>query len=140
TKLIAAAWEEQKAIKEVMVFLQGVGVSTSLAVRIYKQYGDTSIDIVRTEPYRLATDVWGIGFRTADTIAKSVGIPHDSPQRIKAGLRFTLSEAVNNGDCYLPEQELIGNSVRILQVDAGLVIDCLAELVVEEGVVREELP
>jgi exodeoxyribonuclease V alpha subunit len=140
TKMIAAAWEEQKAIKEVMVFLQGVGVSTSLAVRIYKRYQDKAIDVVRTEPYRLASDVWGIGFRTADTIAKAVGIPHDSPQRVKAGLQFTLSEAVNNGDCYLPEQELIGDSVRILQVDAGLVIDCLAELVVEEGVVREELP
>jgi exodeoxyribonuclease V alpha subunit len=140
TKLIAAAWEEQKAIKEVMVFLQGVGVSTSLAVRIYKQYGDTSIDIVRTEPYRLATDVWGIGFRTADTIAKSVGIPHDSPQRIKAGLQFTLSEATGGGDCYLPEQRLIAEAIKILQVDTGAVIDCLAELVDEEGVVREQLP
>jgi len=140
TKLIAAAWEEQKAIKEVMVFLQGVGVSTSLAVRIYKQYGDKSNDIVRTEPYRLATDVWGIGFRTADTIAKSVGIPHDSPQRIKAGLQFTLSEATGGGDCYLPEQRLIAEAIKILQVDTGAVIDCLAELVDEEGVVRERLP
>jgi exodeoxyribonuclease V alpha subunit len=140
TKLIAAAWEEQKAIKEVMVFLQGVGVSTSLAVRIYKQYGDTSIDVVGKEPYRLANDVWGIGFRTADTIAKAVGIPHDSPQRIKAGLQFTLSEATGAGDCYLPEQRLIAEAIKILQVDTGLVIDCLAELVDEEGVVREQLP
>jgi exodeoxyribonuclease V alpha subunit len=140
TKLIAAAWEEQKAIKEVMVFLQGVGVSTSLAVRIYKQYGDKSNDIVRTEPYRLATDVWGIGFRTADTIAKSVGIPHDSPQRIKAGLQFTLSEATGGGDCFLPEQRLIADAIKILQVDTGAVIDCLAELVDEEGVVREQIP
>ncbi|WP_328589985.1 helix-hairpin-helix domain-containing protein, partial [Streptomyces cacaoi] len=76
TKLIAAAWEEQKAIKEVMVFLQGVGVSTSIAVRIYKQYGDASISMVRNNPYRLAADVWGIGFLTADRIARSVGIPH----------------------------------------------------------------
>jgi exodeoxyribonuclease V alpha subunit len=140
TKLIAAAWEEQKAIKEVMVFLQGVGVSTSLAVRIYKQYQDSSIDVVRQTPYRLATDVWGIGFRTADTIAKAVGIPHDSPQRIKAGLQFTLSEATGGGDCYLPEQRLIADAIKILQVDTGAVIDCLAELVDEEGVVREELP
>jgi exodeoxyribonuclease V alpha subunit len=140
TKLIAAAWEEQKAIKEVMVFLQGVGVSTSLAVRIYKQYGDRSTDVVSKEPYRLATDVWGIGFRTADTIAKSVGIPHDSPQRIKAGLQFTLSEATGAGDCYLPEQQLISDAIKILQVDAGAVIECLAELVDEEGVVRERLP
>src|SRR5437588_2845685 len=81
TKLIAEAWEEQKAIKEVMVFLQGVGVSTSLAVRIYKQYTDAAIGVVRTEPYRLASEVWGIGFKTADTIAQAVGILHDSPQR-----------------------------------------------------------
>jgi exodeoxyribonuclease V alpha subunit len=140
TKLIAAAWEEQKAIKEVMVFLQGVGVSTSLAVRIYKQYKDSSIDVVRKTPYQLATDVWGIGFRTADTIAKAVGIPHDSPQRIKAGLQFTLSEATGGGDCYLPEHRLIADAIKILQVDTGAVIDCLAELVDEEGVVREQLP
>ena len=140
TKLIADAWEEQKAIKEVMVFLQGVGVSTSLAVRIYKQYGDQAIDVVRSEPYRLASEVWGIGFKTADTIAKAVGIPHDSPQRVKAGLQFTLSESTSDGHCFLPEHELIAEAVKILQVDAGLVIDCLAELVDEEGVVREPVP
>jgi exodeoxyribonuclease V alpha subunit len=140
TKLIADAWEEQKAIKEVMVFLQGVGVSTSLAVRIYKQYADKAVDVVREEPYRLASDVWGIGFKTADVIAKAVGIPHDSPQRVKAGLQFTLSEATTDGNCYLPEQALIAEAIKILQVDTGLVIDCLAELVEEEGVVREELP
>ena len=141
TRAIAEAWEEQKAIKEVMVFLQGVGVSTSLAVRIYKQYGDASIGVVRNEPYRLATDVWGIGFRTADTIAKAVGIPHDSPQRIKAGLLFTLSEATDGGGhCFLPEPRLISDAVQILQVDTGDVIECLGELVAEDGVVREEVP
>jgi exodeoxyribonuclease V alpha subunit len=91
TAKIIAAWAEQKAIKEVMVFLQGVGVSTSLAVRIYKKYGDEAISVVRDEPYRLAADVWGIGFKTADTIAAAVGIARDSPERIKAGLAYTLS-------------------------------------------------
>jgi exodeoxyribonuclease V alpha subunit len=93
TKKIADAWEEQKAIKEVMVFLSGVGVSTSLAVRIYKKYRDASISLVRNEPYRLASEVWGIGFKTADTIAQAVGIARDSPERIKAGLQYTLSQA-----------------------------------------------
>src|SRR5919112_1226930 len=93
TAMIGRAWEEQKAIKEVMVFLQGVGVSTSLAVRIYKTYGDGSISVVRDEPYRLAAEVWGIGFKTADTIGQAVGIPHDSPQRVQAGIQYTLSEA-----------------------------------------------
>jgi exodeoxyribonuclease V alpha subunit len=140
SKLIADAWEEQKAIKEVMVFLQGHGVSTSLAVRIYKQYREESITVVRDEPYRLAADVWGIGFKTADTIARAVGIPHDSPERIKAGLQYTLSEAADDGHCYLPEPNLITDAVKILEVPRELVGPCLDDLVAAEGVVREPVP
>ncbi|MFE0100267.1 ATP-dependent RecD-like DNA helicase [Streptomyces sp. NPDC059009] len=147
TKMIAAAWEEQKAIKEVMVFLQGVGVSTSIAVRIYKKYGDASISVVKNQPYRLAADVWGIGFLTADRIAQSVGIPHDSPERVKAGLQYALSQSTDQGNCFLPEERLIADAVKLLQVDTGLVIDCLAELAAQEesdeegpGVVRESVP
>ncbi len=137
TAMIGTAWEEQKAIKEVMLFLQGVGVSTSLAVRIYKTYKDAAISIVKNEPYRLADDVWGIGFKTADKIAQSMGIPHDSPQRVKAGLQFTLSEASEDGHCYLPQEELIAKATEILGVDAPLVEACLEELVRDEGVIRE---
>ncbi|CAG7625776.1 SF1B family DNA helicase RecD2 [Actinacidiphila bryophytorum] len=140
TKLIAAAWEEQKAIKEVMVFLQGVGVSTSIAVRIYKGYGDASISVVKNQPYRLAAEVWGIGFLTADRIAQAVGIPHDSPERVKAGLQYALSQATDSGNCFLPQERLIADAVKLLQVDTGLVIDCLGELADEEGVVRESVP
>jgi exodeoxyribonuclease V alpha subunit len=140
TAMITAAWEEQRAIKEVMVFLQGVGVSTSLAVRIYKTYRDDAIDVVRREPYRLAGDVWGIGFKTADQIARSLGIPHDSPQRVKAGLQFALSEAAEDGHCYLPEAELVAEATGLLGVDAGLAGRCLEELVAEDGVVAEPLP
>ncbi len=150
TKLIAAAWLEQQAIKEVMIFLQGVGVSTSLAVRIYKQYGDGSITVVREEPYRLAADVWGIGFRTADTIARAVGIAYDSPQRVKAGLQHTLSEAADNGHCFLPAPNLTTAAAKILavtdsdgadlSVPADLITNCLHELIDEEGVVREDVP
>jgi exodeoxyribonuclease V alpha subunit len=140
TKMIAVAWEEQKIIKEVMIFLQGVGVSTSIAVRIFKQYGDASITVVRTEPYRLADDVWGIGFKTADTIAQAVGIPHDSPDRVKAGLRYTLSQAADGGHCYLPVPNLVGDAVKILEVPAELVAACLEELAADEGVIREEVP
>ncbi|MCS0638633.1 ATP-dependent RecD-like DNA helicase [Streptomyces sp. LP05-1] len=142
TKLIGAAWEEQKAIKEVMVFLQGVGVSTSIAVRIYKKYGDASISVVRNQPYRLAADVWGIGFLTADRIAQAVGIPHDSPERVKAGLQYALSQSTDQGHCFLPEERLIADAVKLLQVDTGLVIECLGELAgpEEEGVVRERVP
>ena len=140
TAMITAAWAEQKAIKEVMVFLQGVGVSTSLAIRIYKKYGDKSVDVVRAEPYRLASDVWGIGFKTADTIAASVGIARDSPERIKAGLAYTLSEAADDGHCYLPAPNLIADAAKILEVPAEMIAPCLDELAAVEGVVREELP
>ncbi len=140
TKRIADAWEEQKAIKEVIMFLSGVGVSTSLAVRIYKTYADSSISVVRVEPYRLASEVWGIGFKTADTIAQAVGIPHDSPQRIKAGLQYTLSQAADNGHCYLPEPDLVRDATKILEVDWELIGPCLDQLVTEDGVVREPLP
>ncbi|CAJ62828.1 MULTISPECIES: SF1B family DNA helicase RecD2 [Frankia] len=140
TKKIADAWEEQKAIKEVMVFLQGVGVSTSLAVKIYKKYGDQSIGVVRTQPYRLATDVWGIGFRTADTIAQAVGIPHDSPERIKAGLQYTLSQAADDGHCFLPAPNLITDAAKILEVERELIGPCLDQLAADEGVIREGVP
>jgi len=140
TKKISDAWQEQKAIKEVMVFLQGVGVSTSLAVRIFKKYGDASIGIVRKEPYRLASDVWGIGFKTADTIAQAVGIPHDSPERIKAGLQYTLSQAAGNGHCFLPGPNLITDAAEILEVDRDLIGPCLNQLAAGEGVIREEVP
>jgi exodeoxyribonuclease V alpha subunit len=140
TNMIATAWEEQKVIKEVMVFLQGVGVSTSLAVRIFKKYGDASISVVRNEPYRLASDVWGIGFKTADAIARSVGIPHDSPERVKAGLQYTLSQATEDGHCFLPEASLVADAAKILDVPAGLAESCLNELAEVEGVIREEVP
>ncbi len=146
TKRITAAWEEQKAIKEVMLFLQTVEVSTSIAVRIYKKYGDASISVVKNQPYRLASDVWGIGFLTADKIAQSVGIPHDSPERVKAGLQYALSQSADQGHCFLPEERLIADAVKLLQVDTGLVIECLAELAEpgpdgeEPGVVRERVP
>jgi exodeoxyribonuclease V alpha subunit len=140
TAMITTAWAEQQAIKEVMVFLQGVGVSTSLGVRIYKTYRDEAIEVVRREPYRLAADVWGIGFKTADQIARSLGIPHDSPQRVKAGLQFALSQAAEDGHCYLPETELVAKATGLLEVEGGLTSRCLEELIQEEGVVAEPLP
>ena len=140
TQRIADAWEEQKAIKEVMVFLAGVGVSTSLAVRIYKKYAGASIAVVRDEPYRLASEVWGIGFKTADTIATAVGIPHDSPQRIQAGLAYTLSQAADDGHCYLPEPNLIREAAKILEVDRELIGPCLEELLTDDGATRELVP
>jgi exodeoxyribonuclease V alpha subunit len=137
---IKDAWAEQKAIKEVMIFLQGMGVSTSLAVKIYKKYGDESVTTVRQQPYRLAQDVWGIGFKTADTIAAAVGIATDSPERIKAGLAYTLSEAADDGHCYLPEPALVASAVKILGVPAAQVAPLVGDLAADELAVTEELP
>jgi exodeoxyribonuclease V alpha subunit len=140
TAMIEQAWEEQKAIKDVMVFLQGVGVSTSLAVRIYKAYREEAIKVVTHAPYRLATEVWGIGFKTADRIAQGVGIAYDSGERVKAGLQFTLSQASELGHCHLPEPELVARASEILGVRPELAQSCLDELVRQQGVVRDPVP
>src|SRR5260370_16027744 len=107
---------------------------------MYKKSGDAAVAVVRAEPYRLAADVWGIGFKTADAIAASVGIARDSPERIKAGLAYTLSEAADDGHCYLPEPNLIAAAAKILDVPADLLRPCLDELAAAEGVVREAVP
>ncbi len=117
--LITRAWAEQQKIKEVMLFLQSHNVSTGLAVRIYKQYGDAAIDIVRSDPYRLAHEVYGIGFVTADKIARELGIAHDAPERVAAGVAYVLSEAADEGNVYLPAGELARRSAELLGVEAA---------------------
>lgn len=113
---IASAWKEQQAVKEVMLFLQSHGVSTGLATKIYKTYRDDAITIVRSDPYRLAKDVYGIGFLTADQIARSLGLPADSPARVAAGIVFVLGAATNEGHVYLPFAELTQKGSEILKV------------------------
>ena len=115
-QMIIVAWAEQQAIKEVMLFLQSHGVSTSLATKIYKFYGDEAIGIVRADPYRLARDIYGIGFLTADKIARALGIPADSPARVAAGLLYALSQASDEGHVYLPTPELIDSGTTLLEV------------------------
>ncbi len=134
TALIQKAWEEQKAIKEVMIFLQSHNVSTAHAVKIYKTYGDASIDVVRSNPYRLARDIRGIGFLTADKIARELGLAHDSPQRIQAGIAYTLSQMADDGHVYAPEGELVHESTRLLDVSPDLVAQGIETLAAEEQV------
>jgi exodeoxyribonuclease V alpha subunit len=126
---IAQAWEEQQQIKQIMLFLQDLQIAPGLAVRIYKQYGDQALAVVRATPYRLADDVYGIGFLTADRIARSVGIPHDSPQRLGAGLRYALSQAADDGHCYLPWDQLVREAAKLLEVgevEVAAVLDAIA--------------
>jgi exodeoxyribonuclease V alpha subunit len=133
--LIIAAWEEQKAIKEVMLCLQELSVSTSLAIRIYKQYQDAAVTIVKNEPYRLARDVWGIGFKTADKIAQAIGYTPDHPERIKAGAFFTLSEAADNdGHTYLPLPELARRAADLLGVAPAQVEKAVTDLALEGSI------
>jgi exodeoxyribonuclease V alpha subunit len=113
-EMITSAWAAQKAIKEVMVFLQGHGVSTTYAVKIFKQYGDQAIDVVSKNPYQLATDIYGIGFITADTIARNLGLAPDSPFRYQAGITHMLTTASEDGHCFLPHGELVDRVVKQL--------------------------
>lgn len=115
-KMIQTAWEKQKAIKEVMVFLQSHGVSTTYAVKIYKHYGDESIKTVTDNPYQLATDIYGIGFVTADAIARNLGIAPDSEYRYRAGIIHVLGEAAEDGHCFLPYMELTQKVVERLTI------------------------
>jgi exodeoxyribonuclease V alpha subunit len=137
--LVERAWEEQKQIKEVMLFLQSHDVSTSLAVKIYKKYGDDAVSVVRKDPYRLARDIYGIGFLTADKIARNLGIPEDAPQRVAAGVSHVLSELADEGHVYVPQDELSAEAARILSVDAELVADGIEALEADEQVRRETI-
>ena len=136
---IKEAWKEQKAIREIMVFLHSNGVSTSRAVRIFKTYGDQAIETVRANPYTLAKDINGIGFKTADQIAEKVGIPRDSILRACAGISHSLLEATNAGHCALPKEMLIEQAKGLLAVDEALIREALARLLVNREVVEEQI-
>jgi len=118
---IKDAWQEQKMVREIMVFLHSNGVSTSRAVRIYKTYGEEAIEKIQANPYILAKDIRGIGFKSADQIARKMGIPEDSMHRAQAGLNHVLIEATSNGHCALPEQLLIEQATELLQVNESVV-------------------
>ena len=140
TSLIAKAWVEQRQIKEVMLFLQGHGVSAGLAVKIYKQYGDQSIALVSRDPYRLARDIFGIGFRTADKIAQDLGLPPDSPSRIGAGLAHTLNMATEEGHVFLPRTELVEQAAAMLEVPPEVVDEAITRLAQQGDLVIEIVP
>jgi exodeoxyribonuclease V alpha subunit len=136
---IAAAWEEQKAIKEVMIFLQAHKVSTRLAVKIYKEYGDDAIDVVQSDPYRLARDIWGIGFKTADQIAQDMGWEIDAPTRLEAGVLYVLHQETDDGHVYVPQAELTSKAAEILTVKDEQVQYAVDRLAGGEDIVRENL-
>jgi exodeoxyribonuclease V alpha subunit len=136
--IIIRAWAEQQKIKEVMLFLQSHNVSTGLAVKIYKKYGDDAIEVVTSDPYRLAADIYGIGFITADKIARELGIAADAPERVAAGVAYVLSQAADEGNVYLPAAELTSRSAELLGVKPALVQQGIVTLREQEQVWVEE--
>ena len=136
-KRIKDAWAEQKVIREIMLFLHSNGVSTSRAVRIFKTYGSDAIEKVRSDPYRLAKDIHGIGFKTADQIAQKIGIPHDSLLRAAAGLGHVLIEATNEGHCALPMELIRDEAGKLLLVDDKIVTEALERTLANKDLVQE---
>lgn len=137
---IRIAWEEQKEIREVMIFLQGHGVSSAYAAKIFKAYGKSSIAVVQDNPYRLAKDIYGIGFKTADRIAQAIGIDKQSPLRVEAGVIHVLNEFADEGHVYYPLDGLTKASAGILEVDEDLVIHAVERLRCDERVICEPAP
>lgn len=125
---VIKAWHEQRAIKDVMLFLQSHGVSTSLAIKIYKRYGDEALNVVRQTPYKLVEDVTGIGFKTADKIAQALGLAHDDPARIEAGIAYTLNRLAEEGHVYVPQDELEPEASDILGVSPEQVTTVIQNL------------
>jgi exodeoxyribonuclease V alpha subunit len=113
---IRESWQEQKAVRDIMVFLQSHGVGTGRAVRIYKTYGDKAVELVRGNPYRLATDVWGFGFKTADELAEKLGIDRASPLRARAALRFVLQESSQEGHVGVPEEAVVRRTADLTSI------------------------
>lgn len=133
-EMIERAWATQKAIKDVMLFLRDHDVSTVYAVKIYKQYGDQAIEIVSKNPYQLATDIYGIEFITADTIARKLGIAPDSDFRYQAGLLYVLGQAGEEGHCFLPLKKLVEHSMKRLALPDAPVDPAHIEELIEVGV------
>lgn len=136
---IRKGWDAQKKIKEIMVFLYANGVGTSRAVRIYKTYGDSAIALIEENPYRLAQDIYGIGFITADTIAQKMGIEKTSLLRAKAGIRYALFEEVDHGNCGYPKDKLIPQAAELLEIPVEIIEEAVAGEVTSGSVVLDKI-
>ena len=134
---VKKSWQEQKEIKNIMLFLQGHDVSTSHATKIFKTYGSESISIVQENPYRLADDIWGIGFRTADIIAEKMGFGHDRYARLRSGLLYSLNRLADDGHCYATRSLLIGKAVELLDVEDNVLSLTLDEMIRARDVIVE---
>ena len=137
-QMIAESWEKQKEIKNIMLFLQEHQVSSSFAAKIYKQYGNDSISVMKENPYRLADDVWGIGFKTADQIATKLGFGKESYVRLRSGLMYTLSELSGDGHVYAKKQQFIDKASELLESSSEAVIMTMDEMLKKEELILEK--
>ena len=135
---IKASWEKQKDVKDIMVFLQGHGVSSTYAAKIYKQYGKESIEKVQGNPYCLADDIWGIGFKTADGIAEKLGYEKNDLRRCRSGILYTLSKLSEDGHVYSEREQLIKSAKELLQAEEEPIIQALDQMIEAEDVILEE--
>ncbi len=138
-EIIQKGWAEQKQIKEVMMFLSSHGVSTALAVKIYKQYGDGALNVLKNEPYRLARDIYGIGFLTADKIARALGMKEDDPARIEAGVEYVLAKFIDDGHVFAERGALVDEARQALGASAEQIDAAIGRLETGEVVVVEEM-
>jgi exodeoxyribonuclease V alpha subunit len=138
-EMITKAWEDQKEIKGIMIFLQGHGVSPAFSAKIYKHYGKRSIEVVKENPYRLARDIYGIGFLTADKIAQNIGIDPNSLVRAKAGLVYVLNQLTEEGHVYYPRADLMIKAKEILNVDSEIIASAVSELTHEKEIFCEDI-
>jgi exodeoxyribonuclease V alpha subunit len=137
---IISAWEEQQKVKEIMLFLHGHGVSTNLAVKIFKTYGDQSLDVLKENPYQLEEDIYGVGFKTADKLAQDLGLPHEHPSRIKAGIVYAINDSINDGHVYLPLNELTNRAVELLEVPEELIVPGVDRLIENDRIKPDIAP
>ncbi|MBW2203429.1 MAG: ATP-dependent RecD-like DNA helicase [Deltaproteobacteria bacterium] len=138
-KMIRKAWDDQKEIRDVMLFLQGHGVSSGYATKIFKQYGDRSIQVVKENPYRLATDIFGIGFVTADHIAERLGFDKNSQLRSEAGILYVLHQLADEGNVYFPFEPLIDKCKEILGVEGEIIVKAVDTIANEKKIVVEKI-
>jgi len=138
-KMIRKAWDEQKEIRDVMLFLQGHGVSSGYATKIFKQYGNRSIQVVKGNPYRLATDIFGIGFVTADHIAERLGFDKSSELRAEAGILYVLHQLADEGNVYYPYEPLLSKCQEILGVEGGIIVKAIAAIAIDRKIVIENI-
>lgn len=137
-RMIAESWERQKEVKNIMVFLQEHGVSTAFAAKIYKQYGNESIAVMRENPYRLADDIWGIGFKTADSIAEKLGFGRETYVRLRSGIMYTLSELADEGHVFAEREQLTQKAAALLEAEESRIVMTMDQMLKDKDLIREE--